>query len=306
MSRDFKASILDTKNEDWQEHDFSVMEPNLEQQNEASKIYNRTFRDALESGAILRASLTDYMEKQGLWSAEKEAEYNQIQENIRKSERKLKKGGMKISDARAIALSMSDERARLRELIAERTSLDSNTAEGQADNERFNYLVSCCVVYKDSGKRFFKNYAHFKNNNAIEVALKGAQALANMMYNLEEDFEKALPENQFLMKYNLADENLRLIDKEGRFVTRDGKLVDELGYYVDDSGNRVDVDGNPVTEVGEPEEEFSPFIDDETGELIGEDGKPIEEKPKPKPKRKPRKKAEPKAEVSEVEVAADD
>ena len=174
MSREFKASILDTKTEEWQEYEFLVVEPTLEHQNESSKIYNRTFRDALESGAILRASLTDYMEKQGLWSDEKELEYNEIQEKIRISERKLKKGGMKLSEARSVALSMSDDRNKLRELISERTSLDSNTAEGQADNERFNYLVSCCVVYKDSGKRFFKNFAHFKNNNAIEVALKGS------------------------------------------------------------------------------------------------------------------------------------
>lgn len=305
MSRDFTANILDTKTEEWQDCEFSVIEPSLQQQNEASKVYNRTFRDSLESGAILRASLTDYMEKQGLWSKEKEAQYNEIQEEIRKADRKLKRGGINLSEAKKIALSMSDDRAKLRELIAERTSLDSNTAEGQADNERFNYLVSCCVVYKGTKKAFFKNFAHFKNNNAIQVALKGAQVLANMMYNLDEDFEKTLPENEFLIKYNLADENLRLIDKEGRFITREGRLVDELGYYVDEEGNRVDVDGSPVTEVGEPDEEFSPFVDDETGVLFDEDGNPIEDKPKP-PKRKPRKKAEPKEKVSEVQLAADE
>jgi len=304
MSREFKASILDTKTEEWQEYDFLVVEPTLEHQNESSKIYNRTFRDALESGAILRASLTDYMEKQGLWSDEKELEYNEIQEKIRISERKLKKGGMKLSEARSVALSMSDDRNKLRELISERTSLDSNTAEGQADNERFNYLVSCCVVYKDSGKRFFKNFAHFKNNNAIEVALKGAQMLANMMYSLEDNFEKSLPENQFLIKYNLADDNLRLINRDGQFITREGKLVDEFGFYIDDEGNRVDVDGNPVTDIGEPDENFTPFIDDETGTLFDEHGKPIEDKPKPK--RRTRKKAEPKEEASQVEALTDD
>jgi hypothetical protein len=304
MSREFKASILDTKTEEWQEYEFLVVEPTLEHQNEASKVYNRTFRDALESGAILRASLSDYMEKQGLWSDEKELEYNQIQEEIRISERKLKKGGMKLSEARAIALSMSEDRNKLRELISERTSLDSNTAEGQADNERFNYLVSCCVVYKDNKKRFFKNFAHFKNNNAIGVALKGAQILANMMYNLDDNFEKTLPENEFLVKYKLADENLRLIDKQGRFVTKEGKLVDEFGFYIDGDGNRVDVDGNPVTEVGEPDEKFTPFVDDETGTLFDEHGNPIEDKPKPK--RRTRKKAQPKDETSEVEALADD
>ena len=34
----------------------------------------------------------------------------------------------------------------MRDLISVRTSLDNHSAEGQADNARFNYLVSACGV----------------------------------------------------------------------------------------------------------------------------------------------------------------
>ena len=110
-----------------------------------------------------------------------------------------------------------------------------------------------------------------------------------MMYGLDEDFEKGLPENEFLVKYKLADESLRLIDKQGRFVTRDGQLIDEFGFIVDEEGNRVS-----ATPEQDGPEGFTPFIDDETGELLDENGSVVKAE-KPKPKRKPRttkKKAE--------------
>ena len=38
---------------------FSITEVTLQQQNEATKVYNRAFRDALESGALLPNKLED-------------------------------------------------------------------------------------------------------------------------------------------------------------------------------------------------------------------------------------------------------
>ena len=289
-NREFTARVWkDDLRTESEENEFLVKEPSLEDHNEATKVYNRTFRTALESGAILRASLTDYMQEQNLWSQEKQDEYNETQINIIENENKLDKGGMKLSEARAIALEMRDLRNHLRNLISDRTSLDSNTAEGQADNEKFNCLVSRCVVYKSTGKPFYKDYADFKSSTQIEVSLQGARILANMMYGLDEDFEKGLPENEFLVKYKLADESLRLIDKQGRFVTRDGQLIDEFGFIVDEEGNRVS-----ATPEQDGPEGFTPFIDDETGELLDENGSVVKAE-KPKPKRKPRttkKKAE--------------
>ena len=46
---------------------FKITEATLQQQNEATKVYNRAFLDALESGALLRNKLEDYMRSQGMW-----------------------------------------------------------------------------------------------------------------------------------------------------------------------------------------------------------------------------------------------
>jgi len=58
---------------------FSITEASLQQQNEATKVYNRAFRDALESGALLRNKLEDYMRTQGMWNDEKQAELEVLQ-----------------------------------------------------------------------------------------------------------------------------------------------------------------------------------------------------------------------------------
>ena len=50
--------------------------PDSEANKEAQLAYNSAFRDALQSGAILRQKLNQVMEDQGIWNAEKENQYN--------------------------------------------------------------------------------------------------------------------------------------------------------------------------------------------------------------------------------------
>jgi hypothetical protein len=284
MNRDFEGIV--EKDGEFVSLEFTVKDPDIKDQNEATKVYNRAFRDALESGAILRASLDDYMTKQGLWSEEKQALFDEINKKIVDSNLALQRGGIKLSEARDIALNMTVERNKLKELIANRTALDGNTAEGQADNERFNYLVSRCTVYKDSNKPYFKDFAAFKMGSSSLIALQGARILANLIYGLEDNFEKTLPENEFLLKFGLVDENLRLINKDGDFVDRDGNRVDADGFLVDEEGNYVDEDGNKISIDGSYDVEFSPFLDEDGSPIVedGEEEAVAEEEPAPKPK----------------------
>ena len=150
----------------------------------------------------------------------------------------------------------------MRELIAVKTNLDSHTAEGQADNARFNYLVSACVVYKDSKKKYFKDYEDYLNRSSELVAIYGAQKLASMMYGLDSDFEKKLPENKFLIKYKLVNDNLEFVDSQGRLVDAEGRLIDANGRFINEAGEFVDKDGNLVDQEGEYLIEFSPFLDE--------------------------------------------
>ena len=72
-----------------------------------------------------------------------------------------------------------------------------------------------------------------------------------MMYNLDNSYEESLPENQFLKKFNLVNDDLSLVDNEGHRVDVDGTLVNDKGWLVNDSGDRIDREGNLLSEAGQ-------------------------------------------------------
>lgn len=216
----------------------------IEDEHGARKVFNQTCSNALSSGAMLREKLNDFMKKQDVWSDEKEAKYQALIKQLADGEQALDAGGIKLSQARQIALNMVKLRNDIRELIAERVSMDAITAQGQADNERFNYIVSVLAVYNDNGNPVFKSLDDYLNKANEPWAFKIAQKVAALESGVEEDLESTLPENQFLKKYD---------------------FVNELGQLVDKNGNLVDLEGNLIEQ--KEKVEFSPFLDD--------DGKPI-------------------------------
>lgn len=257
----FKA-LVDNK-----EVDFEIKATTVADQREAQKIYNQAFSDAVKSGSIVRARLDDLLQQQGLWDENKQKQFLTLQKQILENEKILAKGGIPLKKAKYIAIKIKNLRLELRDLIAVKTNLDSHTAEGQADNARFNYLVSACVVYKDTKKPYFKDYEDYLNRSSELVALLGAQKLASIMYGLDGDFEKKLPENKFLIKYKLVNDNLDYVDDKGRPVDEDGRLIDENGRFINENGQFVDKDGNIVDEKGDYIE-FSPFLDDEGNPVV--------------------------------------
>lgn len=258
--------------------EFLIRSPSLTDQREAQKIYNQAFSDAVKSGCIVRGRLNDLLKEQGLWDDQKEQKMNTIQQKLIDKEKDLAKGGISLKAAKQIALDMKTLREDLRDLISVRTNLDNHTAEGQADNARFNYLVSSCLVYKDSKKPYFNGYEDYLNRASEFVAIKGAQILANMLYGLENDYEKKLPENKFLVKYKLVDEKLRLVNKEGKLVDSEGRLIDETGRYINEEGKYVDINGNLVDSTGEYIVDFKPFLDDDGKPIVIDEDKPNENK----------------------------
>jgi hypothetical protein len=253
-----------------------VRSPSLSDQREAQKAYNQAFTDAIKSNAIVRAKLDDVLEEQGLWNKEKQAKFTELQQTILDGEKRLAKGGFSLKEAKDLALDMKKTREEIRDLISVRTSLDNHSAEGQADNARFNYLVSVCVVYKDNNEKYFKNLEDYINRADDPAALLGAQKLANMIYGLDNNFEKGLPENKFLQKFKFVDDKLRLIDKQGRLVDAEGRLIDSEGRFIDEEGNYVDKFGNRVDKDGEYVVDAQPFLDDNGQPIILEDEKTSE------------------------------
>ena len=213
-----------------------------------------------------------------MWDDAKQAEYNKLQSGLLESERILKKGGITLSRAKEVALQMKKDRESLRELISDRTSLDNHTAEGQADNAKFNYQVYACTVYADNpSKKYFSSYEDYQQRSSELAALLAAQHVANFVYGLEDDYESKLPENKFLKDYKFVDDSGRLVNKEGNYVDTEGRLIDKNGRYIDEEGNFVDKQGNRVDENGDYIIEFTPFLDDEGNPVVEDSEEPQED-----------------------------
>ena len=279
-------------------HKLAIVKPTTEQSENATMEYNRVFSKALNSGALLREKLESYMEQQGLWDEEKQKKYNNIIAKLNKAEMQLNKGGIKLTEARQIAIDMRNDRLELQQLIAEKNSMDVNTAQGQAEQSRFNYLLVSCLVYSNNEKQqFYENVSDYLQKQSAGigdgVGFIAAEKFGNVYFGLDSDYEQGLPENLFLKKWQFIDNDLHLVNKEGHPVDQEGRLVDESGRYVDNEGNYVDNDGNPLTEEGEYDFESEPFLDDDGNVLSDPDEvKEIasDEVEKPKKRGRPSKK----------------
>lgn len=265
-----------------------VRSPTNNDRKESQKYYNAAFTAAIKSGAIVRAKLEDVLVEQGLWDEAKQIRFDTIQKQISDNDAKLKKGGIPLSAAKEIALEMRKLRMEFRDIISDKTSLDTQSAEGQADSERFSYYVYACTFRADNNKRYFNSYNDYMQAGDDPVSVKAAAELANLLYGLEADYESKLPENQFLLEYNFVDEKLRFINKDGHLTDIEGRLVNEDGRYIDNEGNFVDKYGRPLDEDGNLRVVFSPFTDEDGNPVVKKDNSE-EESQKPKSKKSNKK-----------------
>ena len=304
LKRVFQIEVIDTnddgtpkldKKDDFifVEKEFAVRLPSYKVMEEANKLKSKVFRESLDAGDMLRDQLEDILRNKGLWNDQRQIEYDTLRKEILDREYQLQKGGIKLNDAKALALEMKEKRQRMVDMLSGRSDLDSQTCEGKSENARFNYLFAHSLVYNDDELTPF--YPNGLEDYVVDmdnpIAVKGATEFYYLLSGTE-NLDDKLPENKFLKKFKFVDDKYRLVEKgSARLVDRDGKYVDEYGnyveynedgtyYYVDVNGRKLDEEtGNFV--IDEP----SPFLD-EYGNPVLEDEGEIEEKPKKKTTRK--------------------
>lgn len=214
---------------------------------EAQKVYTKAFRGAIEDGAILKKSLDDHMRRQGLWDDKKQTEYTDLIKRSADIEYRIKSGQYtKASDLKQKAIELRQIRNEISNLLSVRNSLDANTAEGQADNARFNFLVSKLVYDYATQKPVFSSLSDYEERGSTALAIECAGKFASYMYGIEENFEETLIENKLLRKLNLLDKEGNLINRDGHRVDYEGNLLDESGSRIDAEGNRIDINNNPI------------------------------------------------------------
>jgi len=274
---------INSKDEDGNSITVYVTRPSDFEYKEAQKVSARVFKEAIKEGALLRARLDDYMEEQGLWNKDKDVKLEELRTTVEKNLLKIKKGGIKLKEAREAAVIARRARLDQTNLLAKKRQLDEFTVEGQAENARFDYLVYLCTK-DDKNERVFNNIDDYSQRNVAPFAVEAASALAGMLYNLDDNWEAELPENKFLRKFNFVDDKLRLVNKDGKYVTLDDKLINEEGFYINEKGDRVDVNGNPIDEDGLPLTDHVPFLDDDGNPIVEDNGK-VKDKVKAKVKK---------------------
>ena len=288
-SVDDKERVINSTDKDGNAVKVLVVQPSAQNYRDSQVEYNKAFRSALDSGALLRQKLSDHMEQQGIWNEEKQKQHDKFVDDINKKETLLKGGGIRLSEAKEIALELKNLREDFRTFLAERNSLDSNSAEGQADNARFVELARLCILNPDNRQPYFLDQeAHDANADQPWVGEASAE-LANMIYGLDPNYDNNLEENKFLKEFSFVNEDLRFINSDGHLVDSDGRLVNEDGRFIayrtkeglknQDSEEVyfVDRDGEEVVSVtnDEGEEEWVQLSLKERKPFLDDDGKPV-------------------------------
>ena len=156
-----KNKTVEVELEDGTKVKLLIKRPTQKDLSLAQKIGSKVWTDGVREGLFTKQSLAQFMEREGIWNDLKESKRDEIASKINRLEKDIalgrssSGGKMKVSEGKEKALELRRLRNALRELISERISLEANTAEGLAENSKFNYLVSACTFY-ESGEKCIK------------------------------------------------------------------------------------------------------------------------------------------------------
>jgi hypothetical protein len=231
-----------------------IKKPNNAVLSQAQRVGAKAWTDCVRDGIMTKKELEKFMKEQGIWDDGKDEEQRKIIQEISDLEKSLYVGSaghkkLKASEGKEIAIKMRVKRNELRDLIAEKMSLEQNTAEAISDNARFDFLVANCT-FRENGSKLYNSLEEYRENADSDLGFAAASALASMLYSVDKDFEAKLPENKFLKMFNFVNEDLSLVNNKGETVDLEGRKIDKNGYYINEEGKRVDKDGNPLDEFG--------------------------------------------------------
>ena len=251
------------------ENEFSVeiRKPTNRQLLESEKVYKKAFRVALEEGAMMRKRLSLFMKEQNIWTEDDDQKYENLLKEINILDYQINKGKdldgnkLKISEAKEMAFELQDKRVEFRRLIAERQELDYMTAEGQAETERFSYLIYLCTYCDLTKKPYFSSYEDFQDKGNDPEVVEISSSAGEILFGVDPDYDDGLTENKFLKRFKFANNKNELINEDGKRVDREGTLVDEEGYLLNDKEERVNINDLPVLKENE-DVEHAEFEDD--------------------------------------------
>src|SRR5436305_11065161 len=104
---------VDLEDEDckeFKEVKLHAIKTDLKHVNEAQLAYNRGFDVAMRSKAPLRIEIERLLKERGIWTENNQAESERLSKELAEMINKLMRGGMKLLDARELALKIRKKR----------------------------------------------------------------------------------------------------------------------------------------------------------------------------------------------------
>lgn len=264
---------IETIDEDGNKIKLDIIKPNNKTQKEAQRQYNLKIAQLLKRSVetnetlLTRSQLDEYLSKIGVWTEEHEKKFLSIQLEIRSCELILRKGGIKLSEARAVAIRAKSMRAQLMNMYMKRNEFDASTIESMAEEHKMHYLISECVLKHNSQLKYFNGINDYINKSDQKASIDCAIEISAMLYGYNKNFDNELIENKWLVENGFMNkdgqliQNGKSIDVAGNKIDKNGKLIDENGDFVDIHGNKVDKNGNFIIDT-------KPFLDDNNKPIV--------------------------------------
>jgi len=261
-----------------------VKKPSNRVQTEAARIGALVWTKCIKDGVMTKQELEKFMTDKGIWGKNKEQEKEDLSKEISVLEKKLYLGGesptkkgarrkkIKLSEAKDLAIEMRRKRGALRDLLAEKIVLETNTAESLSENAKFDYIVAKCTFREDGTTPVYSSPEDYGQRAEDAIAFNAAGTLAEMMYSINKDFEAKLPENRFLSRFGMINEEMHLVNKDGTTVDTKGNRINDDGHYLDAKGNRIDLKGNALDQDGNYE--YAIDFEDDIGLSTKEESEP--------------------------------
>jgi len=162
---------------------------------------------------IMRSQLEDFLKSVGVYSQDELNSIMELNKEIGELEAKIKNGG-DLKEGTEAAIKLKNLRLSLLILLTRKFEYDKYTVEHNVENAKFDFLITKCILNEEK-KPVFESVDDYKENEELRVDMRPMiEALAEMTSSFDSQFEEKLPENQFLKKYKLCDDQFNVLEED--------------------------------------------------------------------------------------------
>jgi hypothetical protein len=198
---------MQSKEFEFDDKEYMVKTPTTRQQQEAKRIYLRVWNESRKD-SVLRPNLEQFLLENGLWTQEQQAEVTSLEQRIGEIEDFLEAGDCDKNTGTEKAIECQQLRLERIALLSEKGSYDGITAEAQAENAQFDFLVSQCLVYNNNEKtKVFSSYDEFLDSDQTELISMASNLLSELIHGVSwNTLLTDTPEYRFLEEQAAAEE----------------------------------------------------------------------------------------------------